>query len=88
MVCRKKEALIRAAFGALIGADPGNKGSANQRFLLSGKVIHVKLNDYPPLCWQRMEDVMTERLALALIPGVGWSAREIQMLAREAEDAG
>jgi alkanesulfonate monooxygenase SsuD/methylene tetrahydromethanopterin reductase-like flavin-dependent oxidoreductase (luciferase family) len=35
-----------------------------------------------------MEDVMTERLALALIPGVGWSAREIQMIAREAEDAG
>ena len=31
---------------------------------------------------------MTERLALALIPGVGWSAREIQMIAREAEDAG
>ncbi|HYV06273.1 MAG TPA: LLM class flavin-dependent oxidoreductase [Blastocatellia bacterium] len=31
---------------------------------------------------------MTERLALAVIPGVGWSAREIQMIAREAEDAG
>ena len=30
---------------------------------------------------------MTERLALGLIPGVGWSAREIQMIAREAEDA-
>jgi len=34
------------------------------------------------------EDAMTERLALAVIPGVGWSAREIQMIAREAEDAG
>src|SRR5213083_3606951 len=35
-----------------------------------------------------MEDMMTERLALALIPGVGWSAREIQEVAREAEEAG
>src|SRR5881396_2885517 len=31
---------------------------------------------------------MAERLGLAVIPGVGWSAREIQMIAREAEDAG
>src|SRR5512145_3213124 len=38
---------------------------------------------------QRKEDAtMTERLALAVIPGVGWSAREIQAIAREAEDAG
>src|SRR5947207_6250744 len=35
-----------------------------------------------------MGDMMIERLAFALIPGVGWSAREIQMIAREAEDAG
>jgi len=31
---------------------------------------------------------MTERLALAVIPGIGWSAREIQTIAREAEEAG
>jgi alkanesulfonate monooxygenase SsuD/methylene tetrahydromethanopterin reductase-like flavin-dependent oxidoreductase (luciferase family) len=31
---------------------------------------------------------MAERLALGIIPGTGWSAREIQMVAREAEDAG
>ena len=31
---------------------------------------------------------MAERLALAVIPGVGWSAREVQAVAREAEDAG
>jgi 5,10-methylenetetrahydromethanopterin reductase len=31
---------------------------------------------------------MAERLALAIIPGVGWSAREIQTIAREAEEAG
>ena len=30
----------------------------------------------------------TERLALAVIPGVGWSAAEIQAVAREAEEAG
>ena len=31
---------------------------------------------------------MAERLALAVIPGAGWSAREIQSIAQEAEDAG
>jgi alkanesulfonate monooxygenase SsuD/methylene tetrahydromethanopterin reductase-like flavin-dependent oxidoreductase (luciferase family) len=31
---------------------------------------------------------MAERLGLAVIPGVGWSAGEIQMVAREAEAAG
>jgi len=31
---------------------------------------------------------MAERLALAVIPGVGWRAQEIQTIAREAEDAG
>jgi hypothetical protein len=31
---------------------------------------------------------MAERLALAVIPGVGWSAEEIQAIAREAEAAG
>src|ERR1041385_8318267 len=31
---------------------------------------------------------MSERIALGLIPGVGWRAREIQAVAREAEDAG
>ena len=31
---------------------------------------------------------MTERLALAVIPGVGWSAQEIQDVARETEEAG
>jgi alkanesulfonate monooxygenase SsuD/methylene tetrahydromethanopterin reductase-like flavin-dependent oxidoreductase (luciferase family) len=32
--------------------------------------------------------MMAERLALAMLPGVGWSAREIQTIARETEDAG
>jgi hypothetical protein len=49
LACRQKEPLIRAAFGALIGADPRNEVSANQRFLLSGKVVHIKLNHYPNL---------------------------------------
>jgi Luciferase-like monooxygenase len=31
---------------------------------------------------------MTERLGLAVIPGVGWSAEETQVVAQEAEDAG
>jgi hypothetical protein len=31
---------------------------------------------------------MADRLALGVIPGTGWSARDIQMVAREAEDAG
>jgi alkanesulfonate monooxygenase SsuD/methylene tetrahydromethanopterin reductase-like flavin-dependent oxidoreductase (luciferase family) len=31
---------------------------------------------------------MAEQLALGVIPGTGWSAHEIQMVAREAEDAG
>jgi 5,10-methylenetetrahydromethanopterin reductase len=31
---------------------------------------------------------VAERLALAIIPGVGWSAREIETVAREAEEAG
>ncbi len=31
---------------------------------------------------------MAERLALAVIPGVGWSANEVQTIAREAEEAG
>ena len=31
---------------------------------------------------------MAERLALGIIPGTGWSAREIQAVARDAEDAG
>jgi alkanesulfonate monooxygenase SsuD/methylene tetrahydromethanopterin reductase-like flavin-dependent oxidoreductase (luciferase family) len=31
---------------------------------------------------------MAERLGLGVIPGIGWSAQEIQTIAREAEDAG
>ena len=31
---------------------------------------------------------MAERLGLGIIPGVGWRAKDIQMIAREAEDAG
>ena len=31
---------------------------------------------------------MAERLALAVIPGVGWSAADTQGIAREAEAAG
>src|SRR5437870_10075991 len=31
---------------------------------------------------------MAERLALAVIPGAGWSASEVQTIAREAEEAG
>ncbi len=31
---------------------------------------------------------MADRLALAVIPGVGWSADEIRAVAREAEEAG
>ena len=31
---------------------------------------------------------MEERVALGIMPGTGWSAREIQAVAREAEDAG
>src|SRR5947209_14534053 len=31
---------------------------------------------------------MAERLALAVIPGVGWSANEVRTIAREAEEAG
>src|SRR5713101_2899032 len=31
---------------------------------------------------------MSERLGLGVIPGVGWSAREVQTIARDAEDAG
>src|SRR5262249_24220506 len=32
--------------------------------------------------------MMAERLALAVVPGVGWSANEVQTVAREAEEAG
>src|SRR5687767_9184863 len=35
-----------------------------------------------------MEGAMADRLALAVIPGVGWSADEIRAVAREAEAAG
>jgi len=31
---------------------------------------------------------MAERLGLGIIPGVGWRAKDIQTIAREAEDAG
>ena len=31
---------------------------------------------------------MAERLGLAVIPGAGWSARDTQVIAREAEDGG
>lgn len=31
---------------------------------------------------------MAERLALGIIPGTGWSAREVQTIARAAEDTG
>lgn len=31
---------------------------------------------------------MADRLALAVIPGVGWNADEIRAIAREAEEAG
>ena len=44
LVRLQNEPLIRAAFCPLIGADPRNEVGANQRFLLSGKVVHIKLN--------------------------------------------
>src|SRR2546428_13704473 len=31
---------------------------------------------------------MAERLGLGIIPGVGWRAKDIQAIARQAEDAG
>jgi hypothetical protein len=31
---------------------------------------------------------MADRLGLGVIPGTGWSARDIQMVARGAEEAG
>src|SRR6267143_2516524 len=31
---------------------------------------------------------MADRLGLAVIPGVGWNASEVQTIAREAEEAG
>ena len=31
---------------------------------------------------------MAERLGLGVIPGVGWSAHEVQTIARQAEEAG
>ena len=31
---------------------------------------------------------MADRMGLAVIPGTGWSAQEIQTVAREAEEAG
>jgi alkanesulfonate monooxygenase SsuD/methylene tetrahydromethanopterin reductase-like flavin-dependent oxidoreductase (luciferase family) len=31
---------------------------------------------------------MADRLALGVIPGTGWKARDIQMVAREADGAG
>lgn len=31
---------------------------------------------------------MTERLGIAILPGTGWRAREIETIAREAEGAG
>jgi hypothetical protein len=34
------------------------------------------------------DTIMAERLALAVIPGVGWSAAEIQTIAQETEAAG
>ena len=39
--------LICAAFGALICADQRDAVSANQRFLLLGKIARVKVNHYP-----------------------------------------
>src|SRR5215468_4767674 len=37
---------------------------------------------------QNRRQKMKERLGLGVIPGTGWSADEIQAVAREAEDAG
>src|SRR5499426_794745 len=37
---------------------------------------------------RRRRRKMAERLALAVVPGVGWSANEVQTVAREAEEAG
>src|SRR5262245_11016447 len=34
------------------------------------------------------EAAMADRLGLAVIPGAGWSASDVQTIAREAEDAG
>jgi alkanesulfonate monooxygenase SsuD/methylene tetrahydromethanopterin reductase-like flavin-dependent oxidoreductase (luciferase family) len=35
-----------------------------------------------------MEESMSERLAVGIIPGSGWRATEIQDVARAAEEAG
>src|SRR5256885_6164854 len=41
-----------------------------------------------PLREGTKEEAMAERLGLGVIPGVGWSAREVQTIARQAEEAG
>src|SRR5262245_50928848 len=41
-----------------------------------------------PLRAGTKEKIMAERLGLGVIPGVGWSAREVQTIARQAEEAG
>ena len=40
-----------------------------------------------PLPWRAgtQEKTMAERLGLGVLPGVGWSAREVQTIARQAE---
>jgi hypothetical protein len=41
-----------------------------------------------PLLEGKKGKTMAERLGLGVLPGVGWSAREIQTIARQAEEAG
>jgi alkanesulfonate monooxygenase SsuD/methylene tetrahydromethanopterin reductase-like flavin-dependent oxidoreductase (luciferase family) len=41
-----------------------------------------------PLREGTKEQTMAERLGLGVIPGVGWSAHEVQTIARQAEEAG
>jgi alkanesulfonate monooxygenase SsuD/methylene tetrahydromethanopterin reductase-like flavin-dependent oxidoreductase (luciferase family) len=41
-----------------------------------------------PLREGTKEKTMAERLGLGVIPGVGWNAREVQTIARQAEEAG
>jgi hypothetical protein len=64
-----------------VGAEKG------MRYGLSMWIGRARPPSIPVWLRAKAED-MPDRLALGVIPGTRWSARDILMVAREAEDAG
>jgi len=74
----------------LDGVWPYNYKFGSQANCGKNHTVFLMFTMSTPLPWREgtQEKTMAERLGLGVIPGVGWSAHEVQTIARQAEEAG